>query len=632
MRPPARFHAAIALGVIVCGVALCIEAGEPHRRPGSAVSETAQPLIIPGPSRGQPLEAPPVPVPAPVASSPTLPAARETQPDTTGSTLRHCSVVGAVRFPGTYAGRRSPLALRTVIELAGGLSEQAAGTATILHDGRNLRVNCAADVVVPAESIVVVESLQPGRGAGTSAADYTDVACLYLRERPVVLWLKPEDATLPRLLGLLGQSLDLAPRVQVLQPSFAVDAPVASLASGTVLVFDPRTLDHLGLEQVFQRWPLQDLVLVDGIDQPSLAGAPIDPSQFVDLRTGAGEAPAPVDAAFSPEAAPPSSARLGVSSMTSTSPEELARGEARPVQPPRRSSAGSNPQPPASAPQYPHFGTERHSPARPGEPAAAHATRDAAIEPASALQLQSIAGPKPLPPGTEDDLFPAAESLKPASARAATARDEVVTDSMTSRFDKLWRSLFTATAAVLCALAAYAAFGTWRRVPRRNPTRHESPLPLPDDLLTEAATPAAPAVQRQSLEPLISNALPLAEEETTVGEMAFHGRAVGYRYLIRSGPHPLRGPHFPATALRSPSLGEAEVKASRAASAPTAAAVPKGRYDRIDRASGDVPEGHAAPHAAESVSAARRSSAARGASSLEDALRRILREQRDSPR
>jgi hypothetical protein len=46
---------------------------------------------------------------------------------------------------------------------------------------------------------------------------------------------------------------------------------------------------------------------------------------------------------------------------------------------------------------------------------------------------------------------------------------------------------------------------------------------------------------------MINDTLPLVEEDPAFpANMSFHGRTLGFRYLLLSGPHGLHGPHFTA--------------------------------------------------------------------------------------
>lgn len=102
-------------------------------------------------------------------------------------------------------------------------------------------------------------------------------------------------------------------------------------------------------------------------------------------------------------------------------------------------------------------------------------------------------------------------------------------------------------AAMAAGLALLAMLGAilWSRRERRSlRSRREE---AGEQLIRSG--PQTPATERHVLDLLINDELPVVVEEVVLPEgTEFHGRAVGFRYLVRHEPQSLRGPHFPSTA------------------------------------------------------------------------------------
>lgn len=507
--------------------------------------------------------------------------------------LRHCSVVGAVRMPGTYAGSEDSVLLRTLIDHAGGLTEQASGIVRILNGGRQQSVNLASSlgaVIVPANSVIVVESAAAGpHAAEFGAQPYIDVACMQLCERPVVLCLDPADATVPQILQLLGQPPELAQSVRVLAPASGHGLPADSLVSGSVVVFDPDAVNRASLADVLSRWPLQDVVKLPSRVQPQVAadaiglyqflGGEQTPTEQIDLAAADAETVtdrAPAAALFTP---------AGID------------------------TAVINEEPDLTA------------------PAPLSAPGDGSVHPASAVQLRSPSGPRTVPrdlsanmeagpsevesihepPADADavaESFPVMEELPPADEVLPAASDP---PTQWARFG----SSFAAW--LLCGLAGYGVFRIWMRQHDRRP--QPAPLPAPKD---EIAQPAVARDAKTPLSLLIDKSLPFREEETPALAQTFHGRTVGFRYLVRSGPHPLQGPHFAVSGIATTEESSTPATASSA-----------GVTQRTERGTFRFDAAVESQSRERGPTAAPRSGG-RNVSPLERALRSVLREGRDS--
>lgn len=497
----------------------------------------------------------------------------------------HCSLVGAVQHPGTYRSVGGTVLLETLLEQAGGLAGNSSGIVRILHGGRQQMVNLSlssGSEVVPQGSVIVADT---GDAAPAGERAFVDIACVQLCDRPVVLCLKPSDATLPRLLNLLGQPSELTAAVRVVVPSGHPSAADLALPSGTVVLFDPTTINQLALADVLSRAPLSDVVDFEPVQHQQVAAETVAQLESLEQFLAVGNATPATDA--SPVAETTSRPLTAPLPTTSAIPPSLAVTLAAPE---------------------PVLETESETPQ---------------VRPVSALQLQSVAGPA----GRPDEQFTAEDYLR-AKQRAKAAQaahdspetaDEVVAPAAGS-IQSRWLDLGTSIAAwLLCAFAAYGAFGIWMRQHGR---RRES---LRTELAIELPKPAPIIESRTALSHLIENSLPLREEDAPAPSQTFHGRTVGFRYLTRSGPHPLQGPHFAAARVQAP---------AETATAQTARPQPAAQVASSDRIERTIKRFDRAVEAQRETRAARPNVKAKATvehvthsvSPLERALRNLMRE------
>jgi hypothetical protein len=592
-------------------------------QPGPALPD--QPLIVPSGADASTAPAERTPgVPARILDLDALPSG------VNQGALRHCSIIGAVRYPGTYAASRSSVLLKSLIEHAGGLTDHAAGTVRILQNGRQQQVTYSPDsppVVVPPESVVIIDSAQAG--AHVSAEDataYTDIACVHLLDRPVVLWLKPEDATLQHLLTLLGQPAGAEDFVQVLQTPAGRGTPHGSLTSGSVVVFEPARLDRTALNQVLQRWPLQDLITIDEtVASGSRNTAVADVLQFLQN----GMRPATVEPVPEALAAPSTTTNAGLAVETSL-PQSVSMAAAETqdslaapagedherqlplLAPPRRVQRMNDP---VSEDRTVADASARNVTAVPasesgtlGEPP--H------VEPASAIQLRTFpeSGPSPLTLREPQATRIEQSGVKPA----ANWQDEPARESISQRDTAV---NFSGNGTMLGGLALGLLGGwglmlAWSRITRRR-TRDERTAERIETYASALTEPRITSPQ-SALDALIHNTTPILEEPAVPqGSLSFHGRSVGYRYLVRHGAHPLQGPHFAAVEARRSAAGREPVSIRTAVPASNRSPAGSARFERID-----MP---VQPAASRSDAATARRKAPAGVSPLEQALRNLMR-------
>jgi hypothetical protein len=421
-----------------------------------------------------------------------------------------------------------------LIDRAGGLKREASGTVRIFLHGRLEQEFHYDDsrrmIEVAPESVIVVDS-STSRPHETSRQDagYCDVACINLLDRPVVRRMSAGDATLFQLLSTFGQSDALAGSVRVMRKSRMTVGISDRLSSGDVLVFDRSNVNQSALNSALERIPLQDLQPDDGAGTDTAVGA---------ARGGTEGAVAPTER---------------------TSPHVT-----------RAAAEAGDPNPESSAPRRASLeiistlSAGEPRPAPPMEPVAVEAlvqdnrflarSIGAALQAAGASESGWNASAYVETPGADGPIAqsvpepPQEPDTSPRHARPSATRDVAVRTARRPETHSGPQSsttsgvVATAVAAGLCAFFALTLLSVWSR---RNRVRGRGLLGVrPCAIPWEAAPPAAP---EPSLEEMINDAIPLVEEAPAFpAQMVFHGRALGFRYLLFSGPHGRGGPHFTA--------------------------------------------------------------------------------------
>jgi hypothetical protein len=219
------------------------------------------------------------------------------------------------------------------------------------------------------------------------------------------------------------------------------------------------------------------------------------------------------------------------------------------------------------------------------------------------LEVESTAPPGlPIDTTTLEVLSGAPGDVRP-SPRLSAGRE--ATDGSSLGDIALGLGLFAAFSLALSAVWA-----------RRDRKRADEMARAITDQAAAAEAPVRPA--RHPLELLISNALPLVEEEPAFPSgLAFHGRTVGFRHLIVSGPHAAGGPHFSLAGQRSAAAAVAET-APAGASGSTSQ-----QEQRVDKAGSVARTDAVAPDGEPSDPT--RSSVPAGAGAVERALRAVSR-------
>lgn len=191
-------------------------------------------------------------------------------PGTPGATGGHIAILGQVLRGGVYEVPSTPFTLNDVVQMAGGVSGQANGSVRIIRQGRGgyqTFLSANNNYKLWTGDVVVVEQrFQPQRGAGlrqattiqfgqsTPAASpainpVVAIACVHLTDKPVVLDIPAELASVRGVLQLLRYPVPMSASLAVIQPGRGQQTVSLNnmqdplkLVSGAVLVFEPGTV------------------------------------------------------------------------------------------------------------------------------------------------------------------------------------------------------------------------------------------------------------------------------------------------------------------------------------------------------------------------------------------------------
>lgn len=215
----------------------------------------------------------------------------------------YIAVLGHVARPGVYETTEDFPSLFDVVRRAGGLRQTASHNVRIIRHGRaGQQAYYFSDsrLKLFRGDVVVVEGMRSG-GSGripqhlpTVESDPSgslatiQLALVNLIDRPVVIRLPPDQATLSDITAILRQPQESIPHIRVIEDGTAhlrrngPITPSTLLESGSVLVFDP------ALVAVDRLPPLPDPIATDKLN--SLQPTAMQPDrQTAGLRAGARE-------------------------------------------------------------------------------------------------------------------------------------------------------------------------------------------------------------------------------------------------------------------------------------------------------------------------------------------------------
>ena len=213
----------------------------------------------------------------------------------------YVGILGQIVNPGVYQIQQRWLSADSLIQRAGGLTDQATTSSMrVFREGRIVSP-LQADSSLLSGDVLIVESkqrraavngafnpepqayrVQP-TAATSSDSDGVHVAFLNLLETPVVVKLRPENAQIEQIVQMLGQPIELSPSVTVLNSERVsrVDSdPSLShsrVSDGSILIFPQRGVDRT-------RFPPFPQPFASEIETDAIAEANADPrKQSIEL-------------------------------------------------------------------------------------------------------------------------------------------------------------------------------------------------------------------------------------------------------------------------------------------------------------------------------------------------------------
>ncbi|HUQ68487.1 MAG TPA: SLBB domain-containing protein [Planctomycetaceae bacterium] len=157
-------------------------------------------------------------------------------------------IVGEIARPGVYSAAAAQVTVQELIQRAGGFSRRGSPAVRIIRGGRSgqsvfVRPD-GADVLAPNDLVVVDLLRDPRQPLSSPTNDRTDrnvwVALIGVSEHPEVVPINPDQAQLPNIMLMLGQSVPLAKAVRTILPPGLPQhgGQMDLLPNGSVLVFD----------------------------------------------------------------------------------------------------------------------------------------------------------------------------------------------------------------------------------------------------------------------------------------------------------------------------------------------------------------------------------------------------------
>ena len=211
--------------------------------------------------------------------------------------IAYLGVMGEVPRPGVYS-TSARLTLAELVAKAGGVTRGASGSARVFRGGRLavlVFLGSGTSTSLFPGDLVVIERRNPDRGTvsrrhtGAANSPEVQIAFLNLIDRPVVLKMIAEIATVSHIVELLGQRTDLAAKVRVIPPAGSVVRDSGSnaalsrpLESGTVLVFSGCSIRSELLPALGE--PIGEKVVVEGQGARPPAVAQEPASQGIETR------------------------------------------------------------------------------------------------------------------------------------------------------------------------------------------------------------------------------------------------------------------------------------------------------------------------------------------------------------
>jgi hypothetical protein len=472
---------------------------------------------------------------------------------------------------GVYDSTTETTTLQTLVRAAGGLSDDALGTAVIVRQQRpcmQVHYSESGDDLLQSGDVIFFHRnpsiaggfLQRGpAGIVRSEEMPTEIPVAFLGlplNRPVIVRLSAEFATIADVVSAMKQAPEVAHSVRVLRAgqlhaSLAASGASGRLSEGDLLVFDPSRLSRASLAEAPEFPPTRTLAPAAPLASAAegVSGS-VDAAVPTESHVPASHLPLPL----SPLPAEDAAATSALNHDPVNEPASTANEAPYPALPLPPSYAPTVPAPAADTRDLESDGILRtagsdtsaaepeptpieNSPSAMSDGQAAQSPRaDVVRVSASGMSFPEMAaaGPAPMTPlPSEMSASVPGESERKllAAADQARAADLKSSDSAATS------PMNTATIVLGVLLLAGVCLGVsvlWTRIDR-------SAQSLQQDLPRRGLEPS----ERPPLERLIENSIPLVEEQVQPPDrLDYHGPERGRRRLMIDQPQPLAGPHF----------------------------------------------------------------------------------------
>ncbi len=489
-------------------------------------------------------------------------------------------LLGQVARPGVYEIERRGTLLGDLLQNMGGLAKDASGQFRIIRNGRpgqTTSYSGAAQLELMAGDMIVADA-QPSQfgqratNAKQASADAVQIGFVNLVDRPVVLKLNSEHATVYEILSIMRQDQNLASQIKIVVPSSQRGQGQprldTTLASETVLIFPPYSVKT---------------------ERLALLPEPFKLKRESDTKTPSGEAAQPYapHGNISPDATQSPHSRPAVGAGTDSTPLPQ---HSQPISRPRveQSPDASEVPPP---PTEDTTSSKRASGVR-GTPRRTAAAPDRIARDSNLLLAPPVEGSTPTPrdvPPTDvaqdnapvpelndstpfDDDSRAAEPLllnakgkkrpihlakeddsNDATLTAADLDEAEATAEKAGSSWSIWPPILTAGVGLL-ALIGFSLSLRRRTQTATQPSQAATTRPQPT---SSAIRNSQSVLRRAQLDEIIDDQLPLTEEQVPFASpMQFHGRPQPPKTIRMDQRHALPKPHsarVPSSEFRVPS-------------------------------------------------------------------------------
>lgn len=525
------------------------------------------------------------------------------------SATRLFTIVGAVQRSGVYETDKQQIRVESLLEAAGGLTEESTGILRIIRDGRprlQMMYRPGSTDTIFAGDIVVAAGRSAGRWqpGGSGVVDrqaieseaLVPIACIGVINRPIVLPLAVDHANRRMLARLLGQAPDVMSAVQV----WSAGRPLSTdrLVAGDVLDFSRAALDVAALSRLESFPAVLPLTPPEPTPQqteaslsvnqqpaepaamPTVTTAPQPPvivhrpheaspqAEPTPLSGGSGLAAPSIPANEEPAIAMASAPREAAPELPIESPTSLLDTE------PIEASAPSTVPTPSTAGLEPIADPEGEI--EDDAPAPVVTSIPSALP--KAEPSQAAPAPSIIQEGMSSDALPTLAAHEASSAEeaadlfaglAAKAENGTTTASDPN---VLWPLIIGLSVILLTLIAGTTIWSKYMPLESQEPAQRapmspSSEVPTTEAKQTKVTTPTSEiALETETsdsvMDSVVREVVELVEEPTEIPKgFQYHGDPVGHRRIAIHDRHEeLRGPHF----VPQPKAGEQSAKSGSA--------------------------------------------------------------------